>query len=496
MQRKNFLSTIYLLAQLVNDNEVKRSIELPICFSHNFFYILKILFYLKIVVSRGLSKMHRAVIATKNAYFVQRCGVHSTAAPLLGSQSVKQELTELVVQASIAEPQEEHDKVHMVPVQRDFKLHRLELGPSKLVALKENDALLYYRQMLAIRRLEWAASELYKEKLIRGFCHLYTGQEACAVGMCAAMRPQDNLIAGYRIHGMAYLMGLTAQDVLAELLGRASGCARGKGGSMHMYAPHFYGGNGIVGAQVALGTGIAWASRYQCSDAVCLACYGDGAANQGQIFECFNMAQLWRLPIVFVCENNNYGMGTSAWRASCSTNYYTRGDSLPGIWVDGQDVLAVRSASQFAIEHAQQRGPLILELSTYRYAGHSMSDPGTSYRSREEVQQVRRQQDPVSIFRQLCLEKLNLPASLLGKIEEDVRRECQQAINAAKSSTELPLSQLSNDVYANGGSQAKIRGISEYNLPHLTLGKGTKCREHRVTGVDDAGSQSLESTEF
>lgn len=439
--------------------------------------------------------MHRAVIATKNAYFAGRCGVHSTSAPLLGSQSVEREpKPEMVRQAGIEEPQDQHEKVHVVRVQRDFKLHRLELGPSNLVTMKENDALLYYRQMLAIRRLEWAASELYKEKLIRGFCHLYTGQEACAVGMCAAMRPQDNLIAGYRIHGMAYLMGLTAQDVLAELLGRSSGCARGKGGSMHMYAPHFYGGNGIVGAQVALGTGIAWASRYQCSDGVCLACYGDGAANQGQIFESFNMAQLWRLPIVFVCENNNYGMGTSAWRASCSTNYYTRGDVLPGIWVDGQDVLAVRSAAQFAIEHAQQRGPLILELSTYRYAGHSMSDPGTSYRSREEVQQVRRQQDPVNIFRQLCLDKLNLPESLISKIEQDVRRECNEAINGAKSSTELPVSQLSNDVYADGGSQAKIRGIYEYNLPHLTHGKGTKCREPRVTSVCHADLQYREST--
>lgn len=415
------------------------------------------------------------------SHFLRR-SVHRTAAQLPHLQTVPD--SDLEVETD----PEQSEKLHKVYLERDFKLHHLELGPNKLVAISEREALLYYRQMLAIRRLEWAAAELYKEKLIRGFCHLYTGQEACAVGMCAAMRPQDNLIAGYRIHGLAYLMGLSVLEVLAELLGRSAGCARGKGGSMHMYAPHFYGGNGIVGAQVALGTGIAWASRYRGDDSVCLAVYGDGAANQGQIFECFNMAQLQQLPIVFVCENNNYGMGISAWRASCSTDYYTRGDVLPGIWVDGQDVLAVRSAAHFAIEHARQRGPLVLELCTYRYAGHSMSDPGTSYRSREEVQQVRRHQDPLHSFRQLCLDKLQIASAQLLQIEQEVCQECKQAIQEAKSSPELSIEHLSYDVYQHAaGAQAKVRGINEYNLPHLTTGTSTKCYNPR----DDSAGEEI-----
>lgn len=421
--------------------------------------------------------MFRAFTSSINAHFV-RCSVHCKAAQL--PQLVPGPMPKPEVKTNVEEPKDQSPKWHKVYLEREFKLHHLELGPDRLVAIRESDALLFYRQMLAIRRLEWAASELYKKKLIRGFCHLYTGQEACAVGMCAAMRPQDNLIAGYRIHGLAYLMGLSAIEVLGELLGRACGCARGKGGSMHMYAPHFYGGNGIVGAQVALGTGIAWASRHRHENSVCLAVYGDGAANQGQIFECFNMAKLWHLPIVFVCENNNYGMGTSASRSSCSTNYYTRGDVLPGIWVDGQDVLAVRSAVQFAIEHAEQRGPLVLELCTYRYAGHSMSDPGTSYRSREEVQQVRRQQDPLHRFRQLCLDKLQIASSQLLEIEQEVRQECKQAIKEAKNSPELPIANLAYDVYKDPGARAKVRGVAEYNLHHLTKGMGTRCHSPRI----------------
>ncbi|KAM8716732.1 hypothetical protein ACLKA7_003582 [Drosophila subpalustris] len=373
---------------------------------------------------------------------------------LTNAQLPRPQTSSLVVDVDPVPKVEESCLVHL-PV--DFQLHRLEFGPDKLVSLKQKEASLYYRQLVAIRKLEAAASKLYKENFVRGFCHLYTGQEACAVGLRGAMRPQDNLIAGYRIHGWAYLMGVSAVGVLAELTGRSSGCARGKGGSMHMYAPHFYGGNGIVGAQVALGAGIALASKYQKDDAVCLALYGDGAANQGQIFESFNMAQLWKLPVVFVCENNNYGMGTSTWRASSNTKNYTRGDYLPGIWVDGQDVLAVRSATEFAIGYAQQRGPLILELCTYRYAGHSMSDPGTNYRSREEVQEVRRRQDAIQRFRKLCLDQKLLAHKDLLAIELDVRREMELAVKAAKVDAELPLSHLWSDVYAeskNNLSQA------------------------------------------
>lgn len=194
-----------------------------------------------------------------------------------------------------------------IVTRKAFKLHNLEEGPATQVTVTKEDALKYYSQMYMIRRLETAAGNLYKEKTIRGFCHLYSGQEACAVGMRAAMRPEDSCITAYRCHGWTYLMGVSVQGVLSELTGRAGGCAKGKGGSMHMYAPQFYGGNGIVGAQVPLGAGIALASQYKGTKGACIALYGDGAANQGQIFEAYNMAYLWKLPCIFVCENNGYG---------------------------------------------------------------------------------------------------------------------------------------------------------------------------------------------
>lgn len=222
--------------------------------------------------------------------------------------------------------------------------------------------------------------------------------------MKAAMRPQDAVISAYRVHGWSYLMGVSTHAVLAELAGKAGGCSRGKGGSMHMYAPNFYGGNGIVGAQVPLGAGIAFALDYQGKKGVCFTLYGDGAANQGQAFEAYNMAKLWNIPVIFVCENNGYGMGTSADRSSASTSYYTRGDYIPGIFVDGMDILTVREASRFAIEHCMSgKGPLILETATYRYSGHSMSDPGTSYRTREEIQEVRQTKDPITSFKEKIL---------------------------------------------------------------------------------------------
>ncbi|KAJ9593620.1 hypothetical protein L9F63_014798, partial [Diploptera punctata] len=287
---------------------------------------------------------------------------------------------------------------------KPFRLHKLDSGPSTTVTVTRTDAVDMYKKMHMIRRLETAAGNLYKEKIIRGFCHLYSGQEACAVGMKQAMRPHDSIISAYRVHGWTYLMGVEPLGVLAELTGRQSGCARGKGGSMHMYTKNFYGGNGIVGAQVPLGAGVAFAAKYSGTDGVCLALYGDGAANQGQIFEVYNIAKLWDIPCIFVCENNGYGMGTSAERASASTQYYTRGDYVPGIWVDGMDVLAVREATQFAINHCTSgKGPMVMEMVTYRYSGHSMSDPGTSYRTREEVQEVRQTRDPITSFRERIL---------------------------------------------------------------------------------------------
>lgn len=222
-----------------------------------------------------------------------------------------------------------------------------------------------------------------------------------------AMRPQDSIITSYRAHGWTYLMGRSVQSIVAELAQKLSGCCRGKGGSMHMYAPNFYGGNGIVGAQCTLGAGIAFTHAYRCDGGVNFTCYGDGAANQGQLFEAINISCLWKLPVVFTCENNKYAMGTAVQRGSCNPDYYTRGHYIPGLWVNGMDVLAVRSAAEFCINHAATCGPMVMELETYRYHGHSMSDPGISYRSRDEVTSMRSQHDPIQTFKQLLL-KLEL----------------------------------------------------------------------------------------
>uniref|UniRef100_A0A8D8NGN4 Pyruvate dehydrogenase E1 component subunit alpha n=1 Tax=Culex pipiens TaxID=7175 RepID=A0A8D8NGN4_CULPI len=356
---------------------------------------------------------------------------------------------------------------------RAFKLHNLDQGPATTVTVTKDEALRYYGQMYAIRRMETAAGNLYKEKIIRGFCHLYSGQEACAVGMRAAMRPEDSCITAYRCHGWTYLMGVSMQGVLAELTGRQSGCARGKGGSMHMYTNNFYGGNGIVGAQVPLGVGIAFAAKYNGTKGVCIAAYGDGAANQGQIFEVYNMAKLWNAPCIFVCENNGYGMGTSAERASANVNYYTRGDAVPGIWVDGMDVLAVREATRFAIEHCNSgKGPILLETATYRYSGHSMSDPGTSYRSRDEIAEVRQTRDPITSLREKILTNELATTEELKEIESKLRGEVDAATKVAKADKEIAVEELVTDIYAKPDNCSAIRNSTPGGeLAHKSLGR-------------------------
>ncbi|XP_051864441.1 pyruvate dehydrogenase E1 component subunit alpha, mitochondrial isoform X2 [Drosophila albomicans] len=383
---------------------------------------------------------------------------------------LKEQLQKNAAQAGVAKTNNYATEA-TVQVNRPFKLHRLDEGPETTVQLTKDEALKYYTQMQTIRRIETAAGNLYKEKIIRGFCHLYSGQEACAVGMKAAMRDVDNIISAYRVHGWTYLMGVSPLGVLAELTGMQSGCARGKGGSMHMYSPNFYGGNGIVGAQVPLGAGVGLACKYKGNGGMCLALYGDGAANQGQVFEAYNMAYLWKLPVIFVCENNNYGMGTSAERASCNTDYYTRGDALPGIWVDGMDVLAVRSATEFAIKYVNTHGPLVMETNTYRYSGHSMSDPGTSYRTREEIQEVRQKRDPITSFKELCIELGLITTDEIKAIDMKVRKEVDEATAIAKTDTELPLPHLWTDVYSNN-LERKIRGTIAYDIDHIQERKG------------------------
>lgn len=343
---------------------------------------------------------------------------------------------------------------------KPFKLHRLDSGPSTDVILSKDDAVTFYRQMQTIRRMETAAGNLYKEKKIRGFCHLYSGQEACAVGMKAAMEPDDAVITAYRCHGWTYLSGNTVTQVLAELTGKVSGVVHGKGGSMHMYGVNFFGGNGIVGAQQPLGAGVALAMKYRDQKNVCLTLFGDGAANQGQLYETTNMAKLWNLPVIFICENNGYGMGTSAVRASASTDYYTRGDYIPGIWVDGMDVLAVRESIRFSKEWCNAgKGPLMLEMATYRYGGHSMSDPGTSYRTREEIQEVRKSRDPITGFKDKILTADLVTEDELKEIDKAVRREVDAAAKAAHSDPVVSPEALYTDVYHNTPPQF-IRGVT------------------------------------
>ena len=340
------------------------------------------------------------------------------------------------------------------------ELHILEEGPKTETTLARKDALHYYKQMVTIRRMETAAGNLYKEKAIRGFCHLCSGQEAIYVGIANALREHDSVITSYRAHGFTYVMGVPVLGVLSELTGRSSGCVCGKGGSMHMYAHNFYGGNGIVGAQVPLGAGIGFASRYRGEGGVNFSLYGDGAANQGQVFEAYNIAKLWNIPAVFICENNGYGMGTSQDRHAATTDFYKRGDYIPGVKVNGMDILAVKEATEFALDYCgkQDKGPLVYEMVTYRYSGHSMSDPGTSYRTREEVQDVRQTRDPILGFKEKIVAAGLADADELKKMEMEVRKSVDADVKKAKTDPEIGVEELYYDVYENN-LQGNLRGL-------------------------------------
>jgi len=308
----------------------------------------------------------------------------------------------------------------------------------------------FYRQMLLIRRFEERAGQLYGLGLIGGFCHLYIGQEAVAVGLQSALEiGKDSVITGYRDHGHMLAYGIDPKVIMAELTGRAAGISKGKGGSMHMFSVEhqFYGGHGIVGAQVSLGTGLAFRHKYDGDGGVCLAYFGDGAANQGQVYESFNMAQLWGLPIIFVIENNQYAMGTSVNRSSAEDQLYRRGESfrIPGLQVDGMDVLAVRGAAERALEWVRGgKGPILLELKTYRYRGHSMSDPA-KYRSREEVQAVREKSDPIEAAKRE-LEKVGLSEDELKAIDKEIKAIVAEAADFAEQAPEPEASELYTDV--------------------------------------------------
>ncbi|KTR82363.1 pyruvate dehydrogenase [Novosphingobium barchaimii] len=336
--------------------------------------------------------------------------------------------------------------------EEDFALHSLaekHAADRRYKASKE-ELLHFYEQMLLIRRFEEKAGQLYGLGLIGGFCHLYIGQEAVAVGLQSALKGGlDSVITGYRDHGHMLAYGIDPKVIMAELTGRHSGISKGKGGSMHMFSVEhgFYGGHGIVGAQVPLGSGLAFAHKYREDGGVTLAYFGDGAANQGQVYESFNMASLWKLPIIFVIENNQYAMGTAVSRSSAETHFYRRGTAfrIPGMQVNGMDVLEVRKAAEIAIEHVRGgNGPVLMELNTYRYRGHSMSDPA-KYRTREEVQGVREKRDPIEHAKTELME-MGVAEASLKEIDKRVRASVGQAADFAESSPEPDASELYTDV--------------------------------------------------
>jgi len=307
-----------------------------------------------------------------------------------------------------------------------------------------------YEDMLLIRRFEEKAGQLYGMGLVGGFCHLYIGQEAVVVGMQAALEPGDQVITAYRDHGHMLATGMDAKGVMAELTGRAAGYSRGKGGSMHMFSREkkFFGGHGIVGAQVPIGTGLAFANKYRGNGAVSLTYLGDGAANQGQVYESFNMAELWKLPVVYIIENNRYAMGTSVERSSAQAELYKRGASfnIPGEQVDGMDVEAVFAAGKMATQWARGgKGPIILEMKTYRYRGHSMSDPA-KYRTREEVQSVREKRDPIEHYGQRLVARGQTSDEELKAVDKNVRAVVNMAAEFATESPEPAPSELYTDI--------------------------------------------------
>ena len=329
----------------------------------------------------------------------------------------------------------------------------MALKKVKRKSTEENgDLIKFYRDMLLIRRFEEKAGQLYGMGLIGGFCHLYIGQEAVVVGLEAAAKEGDKRITSYRDHGHMLACGMDPNGVMAELTGRSGGYSKGKGGSMHMFSKekNFYGGHGIVGAQVPLGAGLAFADKYMENQSVTFTYFGDGAANQGQVYETFNMAALWKLPVIFVIENNQYAMGTAQERSTSSPEIYTRGDSfgIKGEAVDGMDVVAVRDAGVKAAAHCRAgKGPYILEIKTYRYRGHSMSDPA-KYRTREEVQKMRAQRDPIESIRSLLVSEKLSTEEEIKIIDKEIKEIVNSCAEYAKESPEVPAEELWTDIYA------------------------------------------------
>ena len=362
--------------------------------------------------------------------------------------------------------------------QPDFLVHKLDKSTLPTKAETNRDELLkYFREMNLQRRIEIMCDEVYKMKEVRGFCHLMDGQvlttsftfnlqEATTVGIEAGITPNDHLITAYREHGLLLGRGETPDRLMAEMMGKITGASEGKGGSMHMTlkAKNFYGGNGIVGAQTPIGTGVAFGIKYEGKKEVCVTMYGDGVANQGQLAEASNMAKLWSLPVIYICENNLYAMGTSCARAAANTKYYTRLDPTPGIKIDGQHLFAVRETLRFARNWCiQGKGPICLEIETYRYHGHSMSDPGLCYRDRDEVAKVRRERDPIEKLRKIILENKAASEDELKVIEKETRAIAEEAtLKARAASWPDPEKDLLTDIMGTPEARPFIRNV-EYD---------------------------------
>mmetsp|Transcript_12019 Transcript_12019/g.25418 ORF Transcript_12019/g.25418 Transcript_12019/m.25418 type:complete len:398 (-) Transcript_12019:139-1332(-) len=328
---------------------------------------------------------------------------------------------------------------HTFDITGSFETHNFETGPSETAEVSKEELVETFETMYTMRRMEITCDNEYKARNIRGFCHLYDGQEAVATGIQSALDKEDSWVTSYRCHVLSLMRGGSVSGVIGELFGKANGVTKGKGGSMHMYSKenNFFGGHGIVGAQVPIGTGLAFAHKYnakpgehmQCA----IACYGDGAANQGQIWEAANMANLWDLPMIFCIENNHYGMGTSIDRHSSISDYYKMGNAIPGLRIDGMNVLSVKEGMKFAKEYVGGgNGPMYVEMMTYRYHGHSMSDPGTTYRNRDEIEFTRTNRDPIEHVKACLQEAGFMTAEEIKETEKRIRKEVQKEVLKAK----------------------------------------------------------------
>lgn len=368
---------------------------------------------------------------------------------------------------------------------RGFSSIKLKLAPVDTFNLEgrkiatetetnKEELLHYFKELTTMRRMEIVLDNLYKAREIRGFCHLYDGQESICLGIEEAVTFEDCLITAYRDHCQAYARGDTVHQVIAELMGKRTGSTKGKGGSMHFYRKktNFYGGHGIVGAQTALGTGLAFSLKYKNQPNVSITMYGDGAANQGQLFEAANMAALWKLPCIYVCENNNYAMGTSTARGAASTDYYKRLAPVPGIRFEANNVFAVREVTKFAKEYAIKEGPICLEMKTYRYHGHSMSDPGVTYRNKQEIDDYRKNKDPISFVKNIILEHKCATEDELKDIDRKIKKDIEDTVEQVRKDAYPDADDLVKDIYIeeNANNRMIIRGV-EYDKSFFPHGK-------------------------